>query len=136
MTNVRNITNVHGEFYPKTHLVYYQEEDGSVPVLDWLRALPSKASAKCVVRIEPLAELGYELRRPEADFLRDKIYELRIGFQGINYRILYFFHGTLAAVIAHGITKEREVPFQEIQKAIERKMKFELNPQKHTYEEK
>ena len=43
-------------------------------------------------------ELGHELRRPEADLLRDNIYELRIGLQGINYRILYFFHGKQAAL--------------------------------------
>ena len=28
---------------------------------------------------ERLAQLGHELRRPEADYLRDQIYELRIG---------------------------------------------------------
>jgi hypothetical protein len=36
-----------------------------------------KAWAKCRERIRRLAELGYELRRPHADFLRDGIYELR-----------------------------------------------------------
>ena len=33
--------------------------------------------------MERLAEFGHELRRPEADLLRDKIYELRIALQGI-----------------------------------------------------
>jgi len=101
---------------PKISVVFYQDEDGFVPVQDWLDKIPPKAVAKCLVRIERLTELGHELRRPEADFLRDKIYELRIGLQGINYRILYFHHGSLAAILAHGITKEREVPFQEIKK--------------------
>jgi hypothetical protein len=105
----------------KITVVFYQEEDGSTPVLDWLQELPRKVQDKCTVRIERLAELGHELRRPEADFLRDKIYELRIGFQGINYRILYFFHGTTIAVLSHGIVKEREVPPKEIDKAIERR---------------
>ncbi len=63
---------------PKTKVVFYQEDDGSVPVLEWLDTLPQKAQDKCFVKIERLAELGYELRRTEADFLRDKIYELRI----------------------------------------------------------
>ncbi|MFI0347388.1 MAG: type II toxin-antitoxin system RelE/ParE family toxin [Chthoniobacterales bacterium] len=65
-----------------------------------------------------------ELRRPEADLLRNKIYELRIGLHDINYRILYFFHGSVVAVIAHAITKEKDVPFQEIKKALERKINF------------
>lgn len=76
---------------PPIKVVFYPEEDGNVPVLEWLRSLQSKARNKCVVKIERLAALGHELRRPEADYLRDKIYELRIGLQGINYRILYFW---------------------------------------------
>ena len=75
------------------------------------------------------------LRRPEADFLRDGIYELRVSLQGVQYRILYFFHGTVAAVVSHGLIKERAVPLKEIDHAIERKKRFEVNPRRHTYEE-
>jgi phage-related protein len=120
---------------PKTKVIFYKDDDGSVPVLDWLEKMPSKAVAKCLVRIERLGELGHELRRPEADLLRDKIYELRVGLQGINYRILYFFHGDVAAIVAHGIIKESAVPPNEIERTIERKRRFELNPKKHTDEE-
>jgi hypothetical protein len=52
---------------------------------------------------------------------------------GIHYRILYFFHGNIAAVAAHGITKESAVPPLEIERAIARRRKFESNPVKHTY---
>ena len=120
---------------PKTKVIFYKDDDGSVPVLDWLEQLPSKAVAKCLVRIERLGELGHELRRPEADLLRDKIYELRIGLQGVNYRILYFYHRDVAAVLAHGIIKESAVPPKEIERAMERKRRFETNPKKHTHEE-
>ena len=65
---------------PKTKVVFYKEDDGSVPILEWLDSLREKALDKCTVRIERLEELGHELRRPEADFLRDGIYELRVGF--------------------------------------------------------
>lgn len=124
-----------GIVMPLTKVVFYQDDDKSVPVLDWLDSLPRKAQDKCFVKISRLAELGHELRRPEADLLRDKIYELRVGLQGINYRILYFFHADRVAVLAHGIIKEREVPPKEIDRAIERKRKFELEPQKYTYRE-
>ena len=53
----------------------------------------------------------------------------------MNYRVLYFFHGTDIAVLAHGIVKERVVPPKEIDKAIERKRKFEQAPTVHTYKE-
>jgi hypothetical protein len=61
--------------------------------------------------------------------LRDKIYELRIGLQGINYQILYFFRGNTAAVLVHGIVKEREVPGKEIDQAVERRKKFRTQPE-------
>ena len=120
---------------PETRVIFYQEKDGTVPLLTWLDELPGKAQLKCLARIERLKQEGHALRRPEADFLRDRIYELRVGFQGINYRMLYFFHGNIAAVISHGIVKEDKVPPKEIEKAIERMVKFERNPKIHTHEE-
>jgi len=120
---------------PKTKVIFYKDTGGAIPVLDWLAELPPKALDKCRSKIERLAEMGHELRRPEADFLRDKIYELRVGLRGINYRMLYFFHGNTAAVLAHGIVKESAVPPKEIDLAIERKKKFENNPGKHAYED-
>jgi hypothetical protein len=116
---------------PKTRVILYCEEDGSCPFLEWIVQLPVKAQDKCQVRVERLRELGHELRRPEADLLRDGIYELRTSLQGINYRILYFFYGTVAAIVSHGIVKEDAVPPNEIERAIQRKKWFEANPAKH-----
>jgi hypothetical protein len=79
--------------------------------------------------------LGHELRRPEGDYLRDDIHELRVGFRGINYRILHFFHGREAAILAHGLVKERTVPSKDIELAILRKKKFEHHPERHTFRE-
>ena len=76
---------------------------------------------------------GHELRRPIPDFLRDGIYELRPTFQGVNYRILYFFSGRNVVVVSHGIAKESEVPDVEINRAVERKQRFEANHDAHTY---
>ena len=118
---------------PQTKLVFYQEDDGTCRVLDWLRTIPPKARMKCRVRMERLAEMGHELRRPEADLLRDKIYELRATLQGVHYRLLYFFHGNTVAVVASGIVKEDRVPPVEIDRTITRKRKFESDPTKHTY---
>jgi len=53
----------------------------------------------------------------------------------MNYRILYFFHGRVAAVLAHGLTKEQEVPVKDIERALERKRLFEQDPDGHTYRE-
>ena len=119
---------------PASHVVFYLEEDGTVPILDWLDVIPRKAQAKCLARLKRLEELGHELRRPEADLLRDGIYELRVGLQGIHYRMLYFFHGKDVAVVSQGLTKERRIPPREIDAAIERKQKFEADPEQHTFQ--
>ena len=114
-------------------MVFYREDDGSVPLIEWLDRLPAKAQAKCVARLKRLEDLGHELRRPEADYLRDGIYELRVSLGGVHCRILYFFYGNIAAVVLHGMTKERRVPPREIDRAIERKKKFPANPTRYTF---
>ena len=86
-----------------------------------------------MVRVRRLVELGHELRRPEADLLREGIYELRARLGTVNYRILYFFHGRNVAVLAHAMTKENEIPAVEINRAVERKRAFEGSPAAHTF---
>ena len=49
---------------PVTTVVFFADEEGACPLLVWLDWLPSKVQDKCIVRIERLAELGHELRRP------------------------------------------------------------------------
>jgi len=123
-----------GHPVPQTDVVFFAEDDGSAPLLVWLDQFPPKVQNKCIVRIERLAELGHELRRPEADLLRDGIYELRVRQGTVQYRMLYFFHGG-RAVLSHGCTKEEAVPPAEIDRALRNWARFEQDPQKHTYEE-
>lgn len=124
---------------PETQVVFYQETDGEVPVLEWLKQLVKqnrKGYANCVARIQQLAASGYELRRPAADYLTDGIYELRAKHIRVQYRILYFFHGQNVAILAHAITKEEEaIPAIDIQRVLHRKRLFEENPEAHTYVE-
>jgi len=117
---------------PRTEVVLYREEDGCVPLVDWLEAVPQRPRAKCIAAMVRLEELGHELRRPEADYLRDGLYELRVRYQSVNYRLLYFFHGRVVAVVSHGCTKEKAVPKREIEIALQRKLRFEHDPEKHT----
>jgi phage-related protein len=54
----------------------------------------------------------------------------------VQYRILYFFSGQNVAILAHAIAKdENQVPDMEIERAIQRKAEFEVNPAVHTYTE-
>ena len=114
-------------------VVFYTDED--VSIRQWLKDLPTKAYARAIVRVERLGELGHELRRPEADYLRDGIYELRWRMGTVNYRLLYFFYGREIVVLANGVTKEDKVPEREIDLALKRKVLYESNPETRSHAE-
>lgn len=119
-----------------SHVAFYQEKDGDAPVVEWLKELRQtnvKAFIKCRAALTRLALLGHELRRPEADFLRDGIHELRIRMGSVNYRLLYFFHERTICVVAHGCTKEDVVPPADINRTIARKSAFITNPTAHIF---
>ena len=121
---------------PQVSVAFFQDDDGSVPALEWLRELKQRdrrITAKFHERILELKEQGWELTRPSADILRDGIFELRVRFGSVNYRLLYGFQGQAAAVLAHGLVKEAEVPSADIDIAIVRMTKFAANPGAHTY---
>lgn len=121
---------------PKTEVVIYCELDGTAPFLKWFEKLPERAQDKILVRIERLKELGHELRRPEADYLQDEIYELRVKAQAVNYRVLYFFHGRQMVVLSQGFSKQQaKVPDSEMKSAVQRRTKFQESPNRHTFKE-
>ena len=118
----------------QTEVFFFREpKNDIVPLLEWLDELPLKVQAKCIERIDRLGELGHEFRRPEADFLRDGIYELRASYQGVHYRMLYFFAGKAVVVVSHGLTKKREVPMRDLDQAVERKRMVEADFEKFTF---
>lgn len=116
-------------------VILFREVDGTVPFRDWLDVLPLKAQDACIARLQLLKLFGHELRRPHADYLRDGIHELRAKVGGVNYRMLYFFHGQQAVVVSHGVVKQQaSVPPFEIERARKRKRMFENDPPSHTHE--
>jgi hypothetical protein len=117
---------------PETDVVYYAD-DGEAPAWRWLQEQPLKVQAKFDFVLELLEKNGGALQRPHAAPLRDKIYELRVRHQQVHYRLLYFFHGNVAAVLAHGCTKEDVVESADIDRAIVRRKVFLTDPDAHTY---
>ncbi len=123
---------------PATQVLFFKELDGRAPVLEWLKEQKCRdpeAFVRCTKGIERLRELGHELRRPAADTLRNGIHELRLRQGRVHYRILYFFHERGVAVLAHGLTKEGDVPDRDIDRALQRKCAFEKCPERHRHEE-
>ena len=120
---------------PKTEVVFFADDEGASPLMEWLDRQQRKVQDKCLAKIERLQNLGYELRRPEADYLQDGIYELRARHGSVNYRMLYFFHDRIA-VVSHGLTKEDIVPAREIDLAVTHNAQFAQAPERHTYKER
>lgn len=123
---------------PEVKIRYYRDTDSSVPVNDWLEELKGRnriGYARCVAKIRVLAEMGLDARRPTVEYLRDGILELRAKHMHTQYRILFFYQNREVVILAHNLVKRgRKVPEPDIDAAIERKRRFETDPEKHTYE--
>ena len=71
--------------------VNYVNEDGNVPVEEFLDKLDVKAKAKTIREIRLLQEFGTQLREPYSKFLQEGIFELRVRFSSDSYRVFSFF---------------------------------------------
>jgi len=118
---------------PEVEVRIFREDDGSVPLRDWLDGLQDEARTRCLAALDLLREHGHELRRPQAENLGGGLYELRVKFYRVNLRMLYFFHGRTAAVVSHGFAKERAIPPREIKAARDRMGRFNKDPRRHTF---
>lgn len=118
---------------PRTDVIIYQEKDGSVPLLEWLDAVPEKVQDKCIEKVERLNQFGYDLRRPHCDILEQGIYELRFRWQNVRYRILYGFVGRNIVLVSHGCSKKKEVPKREIDRASRNIKNYTQDSNAHTY---
>lgn len=118
----------------ETQVEFFREEDGTVPLIAWFDELSPPAHEKSIARLRRLQALGYELRRPLVDYLRDGIYELRLRVGTVQHRILYFFAGRGRVVVSHGFSgKKDKVPPGEIDRALARRRAFERDPSLHTF---
>lgn len=123
---------------PKTRVVFFKDTDGSIPTKIWMDEVVAKRDRRVLVKLRAVVNVlrceGRSLRRPVCDVLRNGIYELRVRFGSVNYRLLYFFIGDTAAVVSHGCLKESKVPPKEIDLASARKKLYESDPERYTYD--
>jgi len=119
---------------PRVDVIIYREDDGSAPLVDWLEGLPPDARDRCLARLTLLEQRGHALRRPHCENLGNGIYELRVKYYRVNYRMLYFFSGRTATVVSHGFSMQGKVPRKQIDTAVRRKKDFERDPEAHTFQ--
>ena len=102
-------------------VVYYVDARGRNPVLEDLQKLTDEEQKKIFAYISFLQERGEELRRPMADYVGDKLYELRPK----AHRALYFFMLKDYAVIVHLFRKKTDrLPDTEKRVALNRMQDF------------
>lgn len=85
-------------------VVYYPDSRGRAPALEFLLGLDQGEQEKAFAYISHMEEQGENLRRPIAEYLGDKIYELRPK----QIRILYAFVGKEIAVVLHAFRKKTD----------------------------
>ena len=86
--------------------IFYWDDRGRVPVRDLIESLPEKVRQKIAAWIELLEQEGPSLKRPYADKVQEKLYELRIRLGSDNIRILYFFFVKGKIILLHGFRKK------------------------------
>lgn len=102
-------------------LIFFRGGRGDEPAREFLRELPKAARIEAGAALTDLERMGPALRRPDADFLAEGIYELRFRAARVEYRILYFFAGD-RVILAHGfVKKSAAVPKRQLEKALTRR---------------
>ena len=75
----------------KYSIIYYERESGDCPVQEFIQQFDSVRGRPIIyARLALREEYGPQLKRPYADFLRDKICELRFKIFKKQVRTLYF----------------------------------------------
>ncbi|MDR0445716.1 MAG: type II toxin-antitoxin system RelE/ParE family toxin [Oscillospiraceae bacterium] len=99
-------------------IIYYQKEDGTTPVQEFLDALPVKHHAKAIRDIDVLEKFGTTLTEPHVKHIKGKLWELRIKSSGDISRIFYFIPMGASIVLLHGFVKKtQKTPAKEIETA-------------------
>jgi phage-related protein len=99
-------------------VIFYEKENGEVPIEEFLDSLEGKMKAKLTRTIAALQEYGNELREPYSKYLGGGIFELRARAGSDISRALYFFFVGKRAILTHGFVKKTDnTPQSEIERA-------------------
>ena len=106
-------------------VLYYKTTKGDSLVEDYINSRSVNNRLKFATIIEYLEEVGINIERPLADYLKDGIYELRVKLSGDETRTLYFFCFETYIILTHTFIKRTDkVPESEIKKAKKYKEDF------------
>ena len=72
-------------------VLFYQKEDGKIPVEEFILSQNLKVQSKIFRYLELLEKEGNNLREPFSRPVGEGIFEIRPHASGVYIRILYFF---------------------------------------------
>ena len=97
---------------------FYIDEQGNIPVLEFLRELDRKTKTRFDWSIEQLRVRNVRANEPLVKHLEGKLWELQRSSDGNIYRLLYFFFSGRKIVFVHGFQKKsQKTPPREIELA-------------------
>lgn len=97
------------------NVIFYEKEEGTIPVQEFLDRLPVKHHAKALRDIDILEKYGAALTEPHVKHIEGKLWELRIKSASDISRIFYFIAIGQNIVLLHGFVKKTQrTPDREI----------------------
>lgn len=105
------------------NVIYYEKENGEIPVEDFISSLPKKQQAKALWEVRLLAEHGTKLTMPYVKDIKGERYkglsELRIQQGNDISRIFYFLPVGNTFVLLHAfVKKSNKTPTRELETAL------------------
>jgi phage-related protein len=105
---------------------YYVDDNGQVPVREFLLSLDDKTYARFQWSFEQLRLRNVAAREPLVRPVEGKIWELREESATNIYRVLYVFFTGRRIVLVHAFAKKtRKLPRRELAVALRRLVRFE-----------
>jgi len=99
-------------------VLFYQKEDGKIPVEEFILSLNLKVQAKVFRYLELLEKEGNNLREPFSKPIGEGIFEIRPHANGVYIRILYFFVSGGKVIVTNGFVKKtNKTPNEQIELA-------------------
>jgi len=99
-------------------VLFYQKEDGKIPVEEFILSQNLKVQAKIFRYLELLEKEGNNLREPFSKPVGEGFFEIRPHANGVYIRILYFFISGGKVIVTNGFVKKtNKTPNEQIELA-------------------
>jgi len=111
-------------------IIFYEMDDGEKPVYDFIDNLPTSEKAKIYKEIDLLEEHGIKIGLPRAKDIKGerykKLWELRVRFNNVFFRIFYFLFTGKKFILLHVCKKKkRKTDKNDLEIARERMLNYQ-----------